>query len=388
MIFCHCDLDGITGTSQNAGMAGSETPKGPQKTTKIPKTAGEVLSLSKTDASDLCSHLRIRFAKPTNLPPLQEALLKHYGFITDPSVVQPALSDTSQGFSESVLKQMADMNEKLADRLAEKLTDGLGAVTAQVAGLAERLATAEKANAELTARLARVEDGLQTRINGGMAPAELQAAAVKAAVQAVADASELEKRKLKLRIARLPPEVKSQTDAERMVPELLDALHCSPVVEKVSFIPPSTYAAVTSGAAPSPNKTGSILVDMGTVQDKLWVLKSRKHLRDSQRFRSTGVNEDLTKRQQEAKNAAWPAFKQARQQGKRAYWQADRLFVDGESYCPIPYCSHQSCPQRHSYRPCYHCSAPLNLSIGGRGPGPDSHILECERLVQYPSHPA
>ena len=350
MIFCHCDLDGITGTSQNAGMAGSETPKGPQKTTKIPKTAGEVLSLSKTDASDLCSHLRIRFAKPTNLPPLQEALLKHYGFITDPSVVQPALSDTSQGFSESVLKQMADMNEKLADRLAEKLTDGLGAVTAQVAGLAERLATsersnteligrlatAEKANAELTARLARVEDGLQTRINGGMAPAELQAAAEKAAVQAVADASELEKRKLKLRITRLPPEVKSQTDAERMVPELLDALHCSPVVEKVSFIPPSTYAAVTSGAAPSPNKTGSILVDMGTVQDKLWVLKLRKHLRDSQRFRSTGVNEDLTKRQQEAKNAAWPAFKQARQQGKRAYWQADRLFVDGEPYCPSP----------------------------------------------------
>ena len=45
-----------------------------------------------------------------------------------------------------------------------------------------------------------------------------------------------------------------------------------------------------------------------------------------------GVNEDLTKKQQAAKSAAWPAFLAARAQNKRTSWRAEQLFIDGEQH--------------------------------------------------------
>lgn len=70
-----------------------------------------------------------------------------------------------------------------------------------------------------------------------------------------------------------------------------------------------------------------MVVSVGSVQARTQVLKARKRLQNSALFATMGVEEDLTKRQQEAKNKAWPDFIKARKDGKKAFWRAGQLVV-------------------------------------------------------------
>jgi hypothetical protein len=47
-----------------------------------------------------------------------------------------------------------------------------------------------------------------------------------------------------------------------------------------------------------------------------------------------GLDEDLTPTQQARKSELWPLFKEAKAAGKRAFWRAVKLFVDGTQICP------------------------------------------------------
>jgi hypothetical protein len=64
---------------------------------------------------------------------------------------------------------------------------------------------------------------------------------------------------------------------------------------------------------------------------KLVALRARSNLKDTK----FGLDESLTKLQQETKSAAWPNFVKAKKEGKRAVWRAEKLFVDGKELPPM-----------------------------------------------------
>ncbi len=42
----------------------------------------------------------------------------------------------------------------------------------------------------------------------------------------------------------------------------------------------------------------------------------------------------MTPLQQSKKRAAWSAYKDAKTAGKKAYWRAEKLFINGVEYLP------------------------------------------------------
>ena len=210
------------------------------------------------------------------------------------------------------------------------------------------------------ARLNAMEGELQRLKSSGtgMQPAAMQAAVVQADVEVAADAAEMEQKKVNLRLNRLPEAVKSQTDAEVMVPELMEALGVDVEATKITYIKPSYKAALTTSSTSSSVKTGAVLVSVGSVQAKLRVLMARKRLKDSDSFASMGVEEDLIKRQQDAKNQAWPAFVAAKKAGRKATWRAEKLFIDdslhtGNPAQPITSSAHNHTTAAPSAAPSY-----------------------------------
>lgn len=70
---------------------------------------------------------------------------------------------------------------------------------------------------------------------------------------------------------------------------------------------------------------GNVLVQLEKRTDKHTVFKARAKLAVT----STGMDDDLTRLQQERKNAAWADFRAFRLQGIRTQWRAEKLFVLG-----------------------------------------------------------
>lgn len=74
---------------------------------------------------------------------------------------------------------------------------------------------------------------------------------------------------------------------------------------------------------------GHVLVEFKNKADKLKVFKARGKLAGT----PVGMDDDLTQLQQQRKNAAWPAFKEATAKGLRTQWPAEKLFVkEGERF--------------------------------------------------------
>ena len=68
---------------------------------------------------------------------------------------------------------------------------------------------------------------------------------------------------------------------------------------------------------------GLVVVQFRTKEDKKAVFQAKGKLRGN----PVGVDDDLTQLQQKRKNAAWPAFKDARASGKKTQWRAEKLFI-------------------------------------------------------------
>ena len=197
----------------------------------------------------------------------------------------------------------------------------------------------QKENQTLSAQVSELQrqvKSLQTAPTSSSQGTTVEVAVRAAVEEAVSEAAQVEQKKLKLRLTRLPAGVRSQADADALVTELMQVLQVS--VQPVSVtLHKVSYSAVAAGKAPAVDKTGSISVSVGSIQDKIDILLARKKLQSCDKFRSMGVNEDLTKKQQALKSAAWPAFKAARAEGKRAYFKAEKLMINGEAYTlPTP----------------------------------------------------
>ena len=68
---------------------------------------------------------------------------------------------------------------------------------------------------------------------------------------------------------------------------------------------------------------GLVVVQFKTKEDKRAVFQARGKLRGN----PVGMDDDLTHLQQKRKNAAWPAYKDARASGKKAQWRGEKLFI-------------------------------------------------------------
>ena len=68
---------------------------------------------------------------------------------------------------------------------------------------------------------------------------------------------------------------------------------------------------------------GLVIVEFATVADKRKVFKARGKLAGC----NVGLDDDLTPLQQKQKYAAWAKFKEARAQGLKTRWEAEKLYI-------------------------------------------------------------
>ena len=74
---------------------------------------------------------------------------------------------------------------------------------------------------------------------------------------------------------------------------------------------------------------GLVVVRFRSKADKLTVFKARGKLRG----KPVGMDDDLMHLQQQRKNAACPAFKDAKSRGVKTQWRAEKLFIfEGERF--------------------------------------------------------
>ena len=135
-------------------------------------------------------------------------------------------------------------------------------------------------------------------------------------------------RRCNLRLTNLPETADALADAHK----LFESMGCAVQLTQARRLGPSpgSYAAKVAGSGDAQtSKPRPIIVTMASFADKLCVLRSRKSLKDSP-FSSTGIDDDLTPLQLQMKRAVWPAYVEARKEGKKAYWRAHELFIDGK----------------------------------------------------------
>jgi len=138
------------------------------------------------------------------------------------------------------------------------------------------------------------------------------------------DLAEREQRSCNVIITRLPEESDEDEASLRAAVVDLFALTASAVHVQSA----RRLGKPVSGVA----KSRVVCVRLASVQARNEVLRGRKHLRDS-KYSTVGINEDLTKAQQELKKKAWPAFIKAKAASIHCYWRAEKLYIDQKEYC-------------------------------------------------------
>ncbi len=92
-----------------------------------------------------------------------------------------------------------------------------------------------------------------------------------------------------------------------------------------------SYAAAAAGERQAPaDRHPAVLLEFASPADRLQVLKARRLLAGTK----YGLEEDMTPWQLAQKRAAWSTFKNAKTAGKKAYWRAEKLFINGVEYHP------------------------------------------------------
>jgi hypothetical protein len=77
-------------------------------------------------------------------------------------------------------------------------------------------------------------------------------------------------------------------------------------------------------------RPGMVLLKFETNEDHHVALRRCKGLMGTK----LGMDKDLMPTQQARKSKLWPLFKEAKAAGKRVFWRAIKLFIDGTQICP------------------------------------------------------
>ena len=187
----------------------------------------------------------------------------------------PAADDSKSALT-AMATAMAAMQTQMAEIVAK--FDKLADVQAQVASLQQQNTALNLTISELHTQVHKLETSVHS--------------ADDAAATAATDAADVESRKCKLRLTRLPAEVQTQADAATFVGQLFSALEVqSP--PSVTLYKPSFSEVAASNSTARTNKGGSIVLSCASVQDKITALKARGKLGNTS-F-TVGIDEDLIK---------------------------------------------------------------------------------------------
>ena len=83
---------------------------------------------------------------------------------------------------------------------------------------------------------------------------------------------------------------------------------------------------------PGGRKGRAILITFAMPSDRSAVLRTKSELSKIADLRSISIDVVLNAEQQQQKNAMWPMYMQARQNGQRAFWRGCQLFINGQPY--------------------------------------------------------
>jgi hypothetical protein len=75
---------------------------------------------------------------------------------------------------------------------------------------------------------------------------------------------------------------------------------------------------------PGAIRTRVVLVTFATVEDRKAIFQNRVVLKGTH----SGLEEDLTKQQQEQKRASWHLFEKAKAEKKKTYWRGVDLYIN------------------------------------------------------------
>ena len=141
-------------------------------------------------------------------------------------------------------------------------------------------------------------------------------------------------RRNNLRITKLPEGSDPMVDVQH----LFQSMGCQVKVSDVRRIgrAPISYAAKVAGdVSVETDKPRPVIVTFSSFPDKLSILRSRRNLKETE-FCKVGINDDLTPMQVTIKNAAWPAFIEAKKGNKRVTWRGHELIIDGQFHTIPP----------------------------------------------------
>lgn len=149
-----------------------------------------------------------------------------------------------------------------------------------------------------------------------------------------AETRERTARRNRLCFTRLPelPDTQSDVDLLETVNQVLSSIGCKAKAISAQRVgrKPGSYADKVERTSV---RTRPIIVTMQTWDDKIEVLRRKKNLANTS-YSKIGVEEDLTPKQASEKQACWDTYVQARKEGKKAYWRAHQLFIEGVPQTP------------------------------------------------------
>ena len=216
----------------------------------------------------------------------------------------------------------------LEAKVDSKAATAKGANTAK---LEEQLKTLKSDNSKMQSQVDQLSKQQRAQ--------DAQLDSVKKAHSSSEESEERGKRASKLIVTNLPEQEGEQL--EGTVHRLCKALGKADVAVKSAtrIGKPRTEAKLADGVEDTNPFAGlqggrPVLVCFETVQDKHEVLKGRKNLRNSDEFKRVGLDDFLTKQQQEERSKHWPAFKAAKAAGESAYWRGEKLFINGSLHAP------------------------------------------------------
>ncbi|GAA6091511.1 uncharacterized protein LOC120494537 [Tachysurus ichikawai] len=122
---------------------------------------------------------------------------------------------------------------------------------------------------------------------------------------------------VKMRVMEICKVLVSGTD-KHVITDSLDVAHCL-----------GSLKTSDKGRTPNPRPVIMRFISR-TARDFIW-----KNSKNNEYLTTKGLcfKEDLTASDREAQNRLWPAVEKARKEGKNAYFNGARAFVDGKEIC-------------------------------------------------------
>ena len=239
---------------------------------------------------------------------------------------EEAVTDRLQKFEQLLDSRVAELAEqKVMEMLAPKLEEFRG-MQEKVKQLEERLESSQQCSTSQNSPSTQeaAADGswaLMVSSQGQLASNVSRLTECKMQEQDLADREDRKKRELNAVLRNFAYE-EGETAAN--LKEKVDMLFADKLDTAVACVDAKRMQKGRSGAAP-----GIVLVQFEKKEHKLTVFKARGKLAGTK----IGMDDDLTRLQQQRKNAAWPAFQDYKANGVKTQWRAEKLYVkEGEHF--------------------------------------------------------